>query len=99
MKTRLLTTVLFVAFFYNLLSAQLTIHTIGDSTMEQKSEDPIANPNGQRGWPQMLSQFVVNGATINNRKKWNKFKELLRRQGCQRKLSFLAYSKTTNKSG
>ncbi|MDD3322019.1 MAG: GDSL-type esterase/lipase family protein [Paludibacter sp.] len=65
----------FIAFILILLSftidnqAQLTIHTIGDSTMEQKSEDPTANPNGQRGWAQMLSQFIVNGAVLNNRSK------------------------------
>lgn len=47
----------------------LTIHTIGDSTMEEKSEDLSSNPNGQRGWAQMLSQFVVNGAKVNNRSK------------------------------
>jgi hypothetical protein len=39
--------------------SQITIHTIGDSTMEQKSDDPTSNPNGQRGWAQMLSQFLT----------------------------------------
>lgn len=52
-----------------LLNSQITIHTIGDSTMEQKSEDSISNPKGQRGWPQMLSQFMVNGSSLNNRAK------------------------------
>lgn len=53
-----------------LLHAQSPIiHTVGDSTMETKPEDPTVNPNGQRGWPQMLSAFVVNGAAINNRAK------------------------------
>lgn len=47
----------------------ITIHTIGDSTMESKPEDPESNPNGQRGWAQMLQQFVINGATVNNRSK------------------------------
>lgn len=28
-----------------------TVHTIGDSTMEEKSTDPSVNTNGQRGWP------------------------------------------------
>ena len=46
-----------------------TVHTIGDSTMEEKSTDPSVNTNGQRGWPQMLPQFMVNGATLNNRAK------------------------------
>lgn len=70
MKTRKL-----VLFYYlmvcglGLAVAQPTIHTIGDSTMEQKDTDSISNPNGQRGWPQMLSQFVTNGAVVNNRAK------------------------------
>ncbi|WP_455584558.1 GDSL-type esterase/lipase family protein [Bacteroides sp.] len=46
-----------------------TVHTIGDSTMEEKSTDPSVNTNGQRGWPQMLPQFMVNGAKLNNRAK------------------------------
>ena len=40
-----------------------------DSTMESKPEDTESNPNGQRGWAQMLQQFVTNGATVNNRSK------------------------------
>ena len=48
---------------------QFTIHTIGDSTMEQKATDSISNPNGQRGWAQMLSQFIINGAILNDRAK------------------------------
>lgn len=56
-------------FFTEINFAQITIHTIGDSTMEQKSEDPVSNPNGQRGWAQMLSQFVMNGANVNDRAK------------------------------
>ena len=43
---------------------EITIHTIGDSTMESKPEDTESNPNGQRGWAQMLQQFVTNGATV-----------------------------------
>lgn len=50
-------------------SQEITIHTIGDSTMESKPEDTESNPNGQRGWAQMLQQFVINGATVNNRSK------------------------------
>ena len=50
-------------------SKDITIHTIGDSTMESKPEDSESNPNGQRGWAQMLQQFVINGATVNNRSK------------------------------
>lgn len=46
-----------------------TVHTIGDSTMEEKSTDPSVNTNGQRGWPQMLPQFMINGAELNNRAK------------------------------
>lgn len=53
----------------DMLAQSFTIHTIGDSTMEMKSEDTTVNPNGQRGWPQMLSAFTVNGAVINNRAK------------------------------
>ena len=48
---------------------EITIHTIGDSTMESKPEDTESNPNGQRGWAQMLQQFVTYGATVNNRSK------------------------------
>ncbi|WP_243349324.1 GDSL-type esterase/lipase family protein [Parabacteroides sp. FAFU027] len=69
MKSRIFTAFLLVAFCCNLLYAQLTIHTIGDSTMEQKSTDSTSNPNGQRGWAQMLTQFVVNGAVVNDRAK------------------------------
>lgn len=69
MKRKLIILLLIIAFCSNNNSAQLTIHTIGDSTMEQKLEDPAANPNGQRGWAQMLSQFIVNGAVLNNRSK------------------------------
>jgi len=50
-------------------SQSITIHTIGDSTMEEKPDDLTANPNNQRGWAQMLSQFVINDALVNNRSK------------------------------
>ena len=60
---------LFVLLQSTVTYSQITVHTIGDSTMEQKSEDPASNPNGQRGWPQMLAQFITNGAVINNRAK------------------------------
>lgn len=69
MKKRLFYMVLLLLTLPYLLKSQVTVHTIGDSTMEQKSEDPASNPNGQRGWPQMLGQFMMNGATINNRAK------------------------------
>ena len=69
-KAYLIILTLFALLYFPEITAQnLTIHTIGDSTMEQKSEDPAVNPNGQRGWAQMLSQFVTNGATVNNRSK------------------------------
>ena len=51
------------------INGQFSIHTIGDSTMEQKATDSVSNPNGQRGWAQMLAQFVINGAVINDRAK------------------------------
>jgi lysophospholipase L1-like esterase len=69
MKKKLTTLLLVLAFCSNYNRAQFTIHTIGDSTMEQKATDSISNPNGQRGWAQMLSQFMVNGAVLNNRSK------------------------------
>lgn len=69
MKKRITALLLIVAFCSNYNRAQFTIHTIGDSTMEQKATDSISNPNGQRGWAQMLSQFMVNGAVLNNRSK------------------------------
>ena len=69
MKNKIFTLLFLIPFCNNLINAQPTIHTIGDSTMEQKSEDPAANPNGQRGWAQMLIQFITNGALLNNRSK------------------------------
>ncbi|MDD4969512.1 MAG: GDSL-type esterase/lipase family protein [Paludibacter sp.] len=69
MKKRLTALLLIIAFCSNYNRAQFTIHTIGDSTMEQKATDSISNPNGQRGWSQMLTQFVINGAVINDRAK------------------------------
>jgi lysophospholipase L1-like esterase len=69
MKTKFFPILLMVIFGVNVLSAQFTIHTIGDSTMEQKATDSVSNPNGQRGWAQMLPQFVTNGALINDRAK------------------------------
>ncbi len=69
MKNKIVTLLLIIACCINYNKAQLTIHTIGDSTMEQKATDSISNPNGQRGWAQMLSQFIVNGAVLNDRAK------------------------------
>lgn len=69
MKSKRFTILLMHVFCLNVLFAQITIHTIGDSTMEQKSEDPAANPNGQRGWAQMLTQFLTNGILLNDRAK------------------------------
>jgi lysophospholipase L1-like esterase len=69
MKKKLTTLLLIVALCSNYNRAQFTIHTIGDSTMEQKATDSISNPNGQRGWSQMLTQFIVNGAVLNDRAK------------------------------
>jgi len=69
MKNKLLAFLLVTVLCCNYSRAQFTIHTIGDSTMEQKATDSISNPNGQRGWAQMLSQFIINGAVINDRGK------------------------------
>lgn len=69
MRNKFFAFLFIVSFCNNFSYAQFTIHTIGDSTMEQKSEDPAANPNGQRGWAQMLIQFITNGAILNNRSK------------------------------
>ena len=69
MKNRLITFLFIAILCCNFSHAQFTIHTIGDSTMEQKATDSISNPTGQRGWSQMLSQFVINGAVINDRGK------------------------------
>ena len=69
MKKKIIPLLLIVAFWGNALRAQFTIHTIGDSTMEQKATDSVSNPNGQRGWAQMLPQFIVNGAVLNDRAK------------------------------
>lgn len=69
MKKKLFSALLVAALFANAVYAQMTIHTIGDSTMEQKATDSVSNPNGQRGWAQMLSLFVKNGAAVNNRSK------------------------------
>ncbi len=69
MKKSLLTLIIVCFVFYPDRFFGITIHTIGDSTMEQKATDSVSNPNGQCGWPQMLSQFVTNGAIVNNRAK------------------------------
>lgn len=69
MKNRFSTLIIIALCATQLVNSQVTIHTIGDSTMEQKATDSISNPNGQRGWAQMLTQFVINGATINDRAK------------------------------
>jgi len=69
MKKKITALLLVVALCSNYNRAQFTIHTIGDSTMEQKATDSVSNPNGQRGWAQMLPQFVINGAVINDRAK------------------------------
>lgn len=69
MKNKLVAFLLIAIFCCNYSRGQFTIHTIGDSTMEQKATDSISNPNGQRGWAQMLAQFIINGALINDRGK------------------------------
>jgi len=69
MKKKLTVLLLIIALCSNYNNAQLTIHTIGDSTMDQKPTDSISNPNGQRGWAQMLPQFMINGAVLNDRAK------------------------------
>lgn len=68
-KITIILLLLCTLFYTRAISQTTTIHTVGDSTMEEKSEDPGSNPNGQRGWAQMLSPFVKSEATVNNRSK------------------------------
>lgn len=42
-----------------------TIHTIGDSTMEQRD----LSTSDKGGWPQMLPQFITGNLSVNNRGK------------------------------
>jgi lysophospholipase L1-like esterase len=48
----------------NCLAQNPTIYGIGDSTMANK---PIANNNPERGWGQMLPQFLTDNITFENR--------------------------------
>lgn len=41
----------------------ITIHSIGDSTMANK---PIPDENPERGWGQLLPQFLTDGITLKN---------------------------------
>ena len=69
MKNKLIPFIFVAILCFNYSHAQFTLHTIGDSTMEQKATDSISNPNGQRGWSQMLTEFIINGAIVNDRGK------------------------------
>ncbi|NJB71821.1 lysophospholipase L1-like esterase [Saonia flava] len=51
-------------FFSNLIFAQVTLYTIGDSTMANK---PSPKENPERGWAQMLPLFFGNEIIIDNR--------------------------------
>jgi len=52
-----------ILFFTHILYANVTIHTIGDSTMANKP-DPENNP--ERGWCQMLPLFFDENVTVKN---------------------------------
>lgn len=49
---------------FNLYAQQITIYTIGDSTMAIK---PNPEQNPERGWAQMLPNFFNNNVKINNK--------------------------------
>lgn len=44
-------------------TSAIVIHTIGDSTMANK---PLENDNQERGWCQMLGEFLTDDVTIHN---------------------------------
>src|SRR6056300_1206939 len=46
-------------------NAQVTLHTIGDSTMADYDE----NTTDKRGWGMMFQQFFTSDFTVNNRAK------------------------------
>lgn len=48
----------------NCFAQKPTIYGIGDSTMANK---PLTNDNPERGWGQMLPQFLTDNITFNNR--------------------------------
>jgi len=48
----------------NCFAQKPTIYGIGDSTMANK---PLANENPERGWGQMLPQFLTDNITFDNR--------------------------------
>lgn len=59
----LMTAFVFCSFFS--AKAQITVHTIGDSTMATYDE----NTSDIRGWGMMFQQFFTSGVTVNNRAK------------------------------
>lgn len=64
MNTRFLLLSLLIFFHLNINAQQITLYTIGDSTMANKP-NPEVNP--ERGWGQMLPQFFTNALKIDNR--------------------------------
>lgn len=58
----ILATLLFVSFAS--FAQKVTIYGIGDSTMANK---PLANENPERGWGQMLPQFLKDEVVFDNR--------------------------------
>ena len=64
---RLMLAVAAVLTLGNLQAASKKVHTIGDSTQEQRATDGSTD---KRGWTQMLQQFIdASQFTINNRGK------------------------------
>ena len=61
MKNKYLLIILFFSVVCN--AQQITIYTIGDSTMANK---PNPNENPERGWAQMLPVFFTDNITIEN---------------------------------
>lgn len=65
MRIKNILMVLLVILFTGFASAQqITVYTIGDSTMANK---PNPDENQERGWAQMLPQFFNQDVTIDNR--------------------------------
>jgi lysophospholipase L1-like esterase len=65
MKKKIIALSLFIALCSNYNRAQITIHTIGDSTMALQDE----STTDKRGWGMMFQQFFNSGVIVNNRAK------------------------------
>lgn len=65
MKKTFILSLLLCLFTAGQMVAQKKVHTIGDSTMEQRD----LSTSDKGGWPQMLPQFLTDDVTINNRGK------------------------------